>query len=212
MSRKLRNDFTVELSPRELQLLEFAAAGHTDQAIANELGISLATIATYWGRIRIKFGPLSRTEIVAMHLRSASEREITGLKDQIELLKHQILDQDSKNALLLFSINECSDSVVILDSERKMVYVNQVTASWIGLSPNDLLGRSPSEFYVEDRVERWFQWFEATWNNPELPELSNNVESFFRHIDGTITVIVCNTKKVSFGDESYLLLVSRKQN
>lgn len=212
MSRRLRNDLTVELSPRELQLLEFAASGLTDQAIANEIGISLATIATYWGRIRIKFGPLSRTEIVAMHLRGAADREIQTLRDQNELLKQQLQSNDDLKGLLIYCLNECPDSVTILDQCGKMIYANQVASSWVGLSPTDIIGRSPSEFYVEDRVGRWKEWFEAVWNSPDSPELTQNVDSFFRHVDGTITVYVCNIKKILFGDESYLLVVARKQN
>lgn len=62
------------LSPREVQLLEMATNGLTDQAIAHDLGISLATVSTYWGRIRIKYGPLGRTEIVARYLRALMNR------------------------------------------------------------------------------------------------------------------------------------------
>jgi PAS domain S-box-containing protein len=212
MSRRLRNDLSVELSPRELQLLEFAASGLTDQAIANELGISLATIATYWGRIRIKFGPLSRTEIVAMHLRGAADREIQALQDQNDLLKKQLNDSDQQNGLLIYSMNVCPDALTILNSKGQMIYANQVASSWIGLSPTDVIGRKPSDFYVEDRVERWNEWFTAAWNNPDVPELTQNVDSFFRHIDGTITVYVCNIRKIAYNGESFMLIVARKQN
>jgi PAS domain S-box-containing protein len=68
------------LSPRERQLLEMATSGLTDQAIANELGISLATVSTYWGRIRIKYGPLGRTEIVARYLRALMNRATVELR------------------------------------------------------------------------------------------------------------------------------------
>lgn len=55
--------------------MEMASNGQTDQAIANDLGISLATVSTYWGRIRIKYGPHGRTEIVARYLRAQMNRE-----------------------------------------------------------------------------------------------------------------------------------------
>ena len=45
-------------------MLLLAAQGLTDQGIAHRLEISLATVGTYWGRIRIKIGPLSRTGLV----------------------------------------------------------------------------------------------------------------------------------------------------
>jgi DNA-binding NarL/FixJ family response regulator len=59
---------------REAQVLSFAAEGMTDKQIAAELGISLATVDTYWRRIRTKFDSTSRTEAVAkaLNLKSAS--------------------------------------------------------------------------------------------------------------------------------------------
>ena len=59
----------IELSPREQQLITMAGEGLTDTAIANRLGISEATVNTYWGRIRVKLGPHNRTELVAIALR-----------------------------------------------------------------------------------------------------------------------------------------------
>ncbi|RYG39459.1 PAS domain S-box protein [bacterium] len=67
------------LSPRERQLLVMASNGLTDQGIAHELGISLATVSTYWGRVRIKFGALPRTELVAKFLRGEMARSNTAL-------------------------------------------------------------------------------------------------------------------------------------
>ena len=52
-----RSSNIPQLSPRELQLIEYATQGLTDTAIALKLGISEATVGTYWGRVRIKIGP-----------------------------------------------------------------------------------------------------------------------------------------------------------
>src|SRR5579862_4166396 len=71
---------SISLSERERQLLVLAAQGFTDQGISHKLGISLATVGTYWGRVRIKFGPLSRTELVAVYLREESAATINELK------------------------------------------------------------------------------------------------------------------------------------
>lgn len=59
---------------REAQILSLAAEGLTDRQISLDLDISLATVDTYWRRIRAKFGASSRTEAVAkaLNLRSAS--------------------------------------------------------------------------------------------------------------------------------------------
>lgn len=67
-------ELSESLSPRERQLLVMATNGLTDQGIAHELGISVATVSTYWGRVRIKFGPHPRTELVAQFMRSEMAR------------------------------------------------------------------------------------------------------------------------------------------
>ncbi|HWA82718.1 MAG TPA: PAS domain S-box protein [Fimbriimonadaceae bacterium] len=70
----------VVLSPREEQLIALAGQGLTDTAIANKLGISEATVNTYWGRIRVKLGPHNRTELVALALREEYERRIDEMR------------------------------------------------------------------------------------------------------------------------------------
>src|SRR5690348_5144271 len=88
------------LSPRELQLLSFAAQGLTDNAISHKLGISLATVGTYWGRIRIKLGPLNRTELVANWLKEQPAVTVDQLKSDNEDLLTRI-DEHSKTQEML---------------------------------------------------------------------------------------------------------------
>ncbi|RYZ87846.1 MAG: LuxR family transcriptional regulator, partial [Proteobacteria bacterium] len=58
-----------ELSQREREVLDLAIDGHTDEQIAQSIGISVSTVNSYWVRIRAKVGPHSRTEIVSKMLR-----------------------------------------------------------------------------------------------------------------------------------------------
>ena len=78
------------LSEREKQLIKLASEGFIDTAIANQLGISEATVSTYWGRIRVKLGPHSRTELVAIVLRQESEFVIAALREENENMAKQI--------------------------------------------------------------------------------------------------------------------------
>ncbi len=56
------------LSLRELQVVDLAAAGYCDKEIAAQLGVSLATIRTYWDRLRSKTKTRSRTHAVCVVL------------------------------------------------------------------------------------------------------------------------------------------------
>lgn len=98
------------LSPRERQLLVMATNGLTDQAIANELGISLATVSTYWGRVRIKYGPLGRTEIVARYLRALMNRATAELRAS-----------ESRMRTVLEALPV---GVFLADAEGRPIYVN----------------------------------------------------------------------------------------
>jgi DNA-binding CsgD family transcriptional regulator len=46
-------------------ILELASTGHTDKAIAEQLGVSVHTVDYYWRRIRTWLGVSSRAEAVA---------------------------------------------------------------------------------------------------------------------------------------------------
>lgn len=71
---------TTALSERERDVLFLAADGLTDKEIAQRLGIGAKTVRTYWDRVRSKLGASSRTQALAMALRSAydelAEREM----------------------------------------------------------------------------------------------------------------------------------------
>ena len=56
------------LSPREWQILELLAQGHTNREIAERLPISVKTVETYRSRIVDKLGLRSRAEIVRFAL------------------------------------------------------------------------------------------------------------------------------------------------
>ncbi|OGO22866.1 MAG: hypothetical protein A2144_02455 [Chloroflexi bacterium RBG_16_50_9] len=51
-----------QLSPRELEVLELAAKGHRNKAIAEKLGISVRTVEGHFNNIFVKLGVSSRIE------------------------------------------------------------------------------------------------------------------------------------------------------
>jgi PAS domain S-box-containing protein len=59
----------TKLSERERTVLLLAADGLTDKEIANNLGLSLKTVHTYWDRMRQKFDASTRTQVFAKFLR-----------------------------------------------------------------------------------------------------------------------------------------------
>ncbi len=54
------------LSPREITIIALIAEGHTNKAIAAQLGVAQETIKTYLKRIFIKLNTHSRAEAVVL--------------------------------------------------------------------------------------------------------------------------------------------------
>lgn len=81
------------LSERERRVIEFAAEGLVDKEIAAALGISLATVRTYWDRIRIKLKAMNRVHVVAIYLRHtlAKEHEPRASAELSPLVRSQSL-------------------------------------------------------------------------------------------------------------------------
>lgn len=134
-----------------------AAQGFTDQGIAHKLGISLATVGTYWGRVRIKFGPLNRTELVAIYLREESTAVISQLKQSnTELLskvdEYAKSEEQLRASIEMFQalIGNAADAVLIVSDQGKIDIANRQAEELFGYEPGELAGL-PLENLVPER-------------------------------------------------------------
>jgi PAS domain S-box-containing protein len=114
----------IELSPREQQLIALAGKGMTDTAIANRLGISEATVNTYWGRIRVKLGPHNRTELVALALRDEYEKKLREAPDYSLILQ------------------AAPDALILANEEGTIQDANLAAAEMFGYEIRDMVGMS----------------------------------------------------------------------
>ena len=87
-----------ELSNREHLILTLASKGFTDDMIARELGIKRGTVNSYWVRIRAKFGPLSRTELVARFVQKNADEVFSERGDQLETEAAELASTESDPA------------------------------------------------------------------------------------------------------------------
>ncbi len=146
------------LSPREHQLLSLAAQGFTDNAIAHRLGISLATVGTYWGRIRIKFGPLNRTELVAIYLREEAAEAVEELKSDnerliLEVAEHARTSEMLRASLELFRglVETAPDAILLVNEEGAIELANERAAELFGYAHDDLIGMSVDRLVPEEK-------------------------------------------------------------
>jgi PAS domain S-box-containing protein len=180
------------LSPRERQLLEFATQGLTDNAIANQLGISLATVGTYWGRVRIKFGPFNRTELVAMYLKEEAAENIDALKRENEELIERVTEQARETELLEASrdlfrvlVETAPDAILLVNDKGQIELANEHARAMFGYEAGDLVGQ-PLEILIPERYHGQHQQRRAEYtSNPVKRRMGEHLATFALRKDGT---------------------------
>lgn len=153
-----------ELSQREQETIEFAAQGLTDQMIALKLGISLATVSTYWVRIRTKLGSLTRAELVAHYVAEQGERDLETLRSQNEHLQSQLQAHAASHDFITAMVQQAPEAVLFVDESGVITYGNDLAAALFGCEPGSMAGLRigkfiPAEFHDAHRGhrERFFE-------------------------------------------------------
>lgn len=143
------------LSDREKQLLKLASEGHIDTSIAHHLGISEATVSTYWGRIRVKLGPHSRTELVAIVLREENELAMISLREENERMAKEIrLNSgeygDHRSANFYQDLIEiAADAMFVVNEKGIIENLNQAAADLFGYEKSELRGQPVTSLMPE---------------------------------------------------------------
>lgn len=153
------------LSERENQLLDLAAAGMTDQAIATHLGISLPTVSTYWGRVRIKMGPHSRTELVATYIRDISSTAVLELRERNRELQGKLSEADEKAKTLGLLLHDAPEAIFIVDGTGIINQANVLACELFGYEDGELNGKRIGILIPPELHERHKQLREAFIEN-----------------------------------------------
>lgn len=152
-----------DLSARENEVLELASRGSTDTAIAHRLGISEATVNTYWGRIRSKLGPMSRTELVALAIR-------TRHRQVVETLRHRYEDEPNDDPAIELEgvfrevVRHAPDAMLVVSEASRILFANDLACELFGymtgeLDGTDLDGLIPVRFRAS-HTHRLGEYFE----------------------------------------------------
>lgn len=197
------------LSTRERQLLQLAASGLTDMAIAHRLDISPTTVKTYWGRLRAKLGRSSRTELVAHVLREEAHRATCSLRNDTVNGGARIAAQCQYYRLL---IQHAPDAMLVLDCDGVIRVMNDAAVDLLGYQEPELVGRHlatlvPSRFQAVHRqhVSEYLQ-------HPTRHEMGDHVQTFAVHKSGFELPIAANLSVANEGDRTAVICTIRKQH
>lgn len=179
--------------------MQLAMGGHTDASIAGKLEISEATVSTYWGRIRIKLGPHSRTELVAIFLRQENAGMLEQLRGENERLSHQVsIDGQSVWREI---IESAPDAIVIVREDGLIELANTQAADIFGYDKAEMIER-PISMLVPKRYRLVHKSHRENYiANPEKRRMGEHMTTHALRKDGTEFLIAAslNTVKSSGG-------------
>ncbi|MGV3617438.1 MAG: PAS domain S-box protein [Fimbriimonas sp.] len=177
------------LSTRERQLVEFAAQGFTDTAIALKLEISEATVGTYWGRVRTKMGPYNRTELVSMYLRSQQEAALSELREENAKLIADLQDvataASEEGSLYLGIIENAPDAILLVAEDGTIRGANLAARELFGYETAEIVGASLLMLMPERFRERHREHREEYVRDPRRRAMGEHLETPALRKDGT---------------------------
>jgi PAS domain S-box-containing protein len=179
------------LSEREEQVLRLAMKGFTDTAIAHQLGISEATVGTYWGRVRIKLGPYSRTELVARALQEETRETVGKLQvenarliSQMQELDFENVDEHSINFAMQL-IENAPDAMLVVNEKGTIEFVNGTLLGLFGYDRDELLGERVTKL-IPERFWQIHDTHRADYiSNPEKRKMGEHLATAAVKKDGT---------------------------
>jgi len=137
-------------------MLDLAAEGLTDQAIAAKLGIGSGTVNTYWTRVREKWGHASRTELVAIYLRMQASEAVAKLREENARLLAEVESHGKRESELAASlstlrtlIETAPDAILVVDANGVVRLVNQEAVTIFGYPRGELEGMTVAHLIPE---------------------------------------------------------------
>jgi PAS domain S-box-containing protein len=202
------------LSDRERQLIEFASNGFTDTAIANRLGISEATVATYWGRIRSKYGPLPRPELIAILVREKYEEEIDSLKSENNKLLRDLRQTDgSRNGapddFFRDVLESVMDAVLVVDSQGTIDWINSAAVSLFGYDRASVTGKHISALVPERYRKIHSQHVANYFSAPSKCNMAEHSTTFALSKDGEEIAIAATLAPVETDGQTLVVCAVR---
>ncbi len=205
-----------ELSEREQQLLALAADGLTDTAIGHRLGISEATVSTYWGRIRAKLGPFSRTELVANAIRHEAKTMVASLKSEIARLTEQLRVEtggyaDASAANFYKEVLEFApDAILIIAADGTIENANQAAAELFEYAIAEMSGNHLSMLLPERYRRVHTQHIDSYMSNPERRTMGDHTATLAKAKSGREMHVAASLSPIRHGDTTMVACIVRE--
>lgn len=131
----------VNLSERERRILGLASEGMIDKEIASHLNIRLATVRTYWERLRVKLSAANRTHAIAL-----------ALPHLLEIERDNLRKVEDINRFIIRTIEEVA--IFTCDAKGVVVSWNMGVERVLGYREEEWIGQTPHVLFVPEDVQR----------------------------------------------------------
>lgn len=145
------------LTEREVQVLELSMQGLTDKAIGLRLGLGVATVHTYWNRIKNKTGGGTRAEIVAQALRERQGIALSEKAQENERLIEEVMrraaaeEELMRNQRILQAVIDAAPDLIYLKSlDGRYQMVNETFSRHLQKSKGDIVGRDDCDLFPSE--------------------------------------------------------------
>lgn len=203
-----------ELSEREHQLIQLASQGFTDTAISHQLGISEATVSTYWGRIRIKLGPHSRTELVAMAINESNELVLDSLRKENLRLQEELrvrfgVSTEVQGNFYQQLLENAPDSILVIRADGTVESANPAVEAVFGFKPEELVGQS-MELLLPERFHKIHAMHREDYiQNPEKRPMGDHLATLARRKDGSEFPIAASISPIHTESGTVVMCIAR---
>lgn len=215
-TQPMDTDTFPDLSPRESQLLLLASEGLTDNGISQKLGISVATVNSYWVRIRSKLGAQSRTEAVAMALRAQAEASMRKLQTENERLAQELAstvpaDRDGSLDSSVFRdlLQAAADGVLIVGRSGKILACNPSLAEMFGYRAEELIGQLVSKLVPDRFTESHMDYINEYFSAPARRRMGHGLFTPALKKDGTEIAVAITLGSHETAGGSYTMCMVR---
>lgn len=207
-----------ELSPREVAVIRLAAEGLTDTAIGQRLGISESTVSTYWGRVRGKYGPRPRAEIVAQFIHEESRRELeelrgryVGVLSQVQHLVDDLLPHDDES-LFRAMIENAPDPILLVDRRGGILLANCAASELFGYREGEMQQATLGSLIPPPLRERHKEHVDAFFASPRSGRMGEHLRTQARLRSGEEILVEADINVVQHRAESLAVVILRRSS
>lgn len=154
-----KSQFSV-LSEREEEVLLLSTKGLTDKEIARKLGLSIATVNTYWVRIRTKLGGANRAELVAAAMQQNAQMTLTARELENQQLISEIVRRSeaerqlvAEQARLQAIIDGSPVIIFIKDVQGRYTLINTEFENLLCKTRKEILGKRDYDLFDRDTAD-----------------------------------------------------------